>query len=163
MCILSILSCLSGCHVETWLVGVFGTPKVSAEGRGHPLRMDSWRSRPSTRSLFLIWTMLREGQQSVNYKLLRPVLLWRKPTYWRQHTASLSSCFPLIQPFVVKWAQSTQYDKTSHAWQFMELLNVWGTVSTESSVACLVEHQTCIPRDWVQTLPMFCSVVTIFR
>ena len=50
-----------------------------------------------------------------------------------------------------------QFDKTSDACQFMKLVNVWGTASTESSVAYLVEHQA-----WVPALPMFCSVVTTF-
>ena len=44
----------------------------------------------------------------------------------------------------------------------MELLNVLGIVSTESSVAYLLERETCIPRAWIQTPAMFGSVVTIF-
>ena len=65
---------------------------------------------------------------------------------FRYTNAQLSqSSFPLIQPSFVKLTQLAEYDKTSHACQWMTLVNVWGTASTECSVAYLVEHQTYNP------------------
>ena len=55
------------------------------------------------------------------------------------------SRFLLIQPFVIKLIQFTQFDKTNDAYQSMKLVNVWGTTNRESFVAFLVEHQTYIP------------------
>ena len=61
-------------------------------------------------------------------------------------TLGLHSRFPLIQPLFVKLTQLAKFDKPSEAYQYMELLIVWGTASTESSVAYLVRQLTCNPR-----------------
>ena len=56
-----------------------------------------------------------------------------------------------------------QFDKTSHAWQFKELVIVFNTGGTESSLAYLGEELTCNPRAWVQSPPMFCLMLHIFH
>ena len=38
------------------------------------------------------------------------------------------SRFPLIHPSFVKLTQLSQFDKISHAWCYMELVIVWGTI-----------------------------------
>ena len=62
----------------------------------------------------------------------------------------------LNSAFFVKLAQLAQVNRTSNGSQFMELVNVCGTASTECSVASLIEHQTYIPRTWVETQPGYC-------
>ena len=61
----------------------------------------------------------------------------------------------LNSTFFVKLTQLAQFNKTSHAWWYMELVIVWGSGGTESSVAYLVEHQTYNPRAWIQLPPSF--------
>ena len=59
---------------------------------------------------------------------------------WNTH-----SSFPLIQPSFVKLTQLAQFDKTSHAWQFMKLVIAWVIGGTESSMAYLGKYQAYNP------------------
>ena len=69
--------------------------------------------------------------------------------------------FSLIQPYFLKLVQLVQFDKTSHAWHFMELVIVLDTGGTDMSVAYLGEHQTCNLSAWVQSLQKYCLVFNI--
>ena len=57
----------------------------------------------------------------------------REPLYWQGTGVRQEWSFPLIQPVFVKLTKLAQFDKTSHAWQYMELVIVWSTNGTENS------------------------------
>ena len=58
----------------------------------------------------------------------------------------IHSNFSLIQPPVFKVVQLADFDKTSDAWQCIEVMIVWGTVNVGNSMA-----KACILRAWVQS------------
>ena len=54
--------------------------------------------------------------------------------------------FSLIPTFFFKLVQLAQFDKTSHAWLFMELVIAYGTGGTEILAAYLVAFNASNPR-----------------